>query len=411
MKMDTIIYCAFTFVLFLLAHIGESADIKVPAKAGADVGPALLTAWKEACATTTPSTIVIPKGTYPMTQVLLAGPCKAPIELKIEATLKAPANPNDMDGKKEWLTVQYMDHFTLSGGGTLDGQGNVQVYAAKDKGFKSNKLPNNLSFNFMKNSVIRDITTLNSKLFHVNVFGGNNLTFEKFTIKAPADSPNTDGIHIAKIVDVTVKDSVIGTGDDCISIGDGLENLHITGVTCGPGHGISVGSLGKTPGEEPVKGVFVKDSKFIGTDNGVRIKTWPNSHPGVVTDIHYENIDMKDVKNPIVIDQEYCPNNECSKQKPSLVKISKVSYKNIKGTSATEEAVILACSSGVPCEGVEIGEINLTFKGGAAKSLCSNVKPTLTGKQVPPVECGGAGGAGAPKPAAGAPAAGAPKPA
>nr|GMD04336.1 polygalacturonase-like [Ipomoea batatas] len=96
---------------------------------------------------------------------------------------------------------------------------------------------------------------------------------------------------------------------------------------------------------------------------------------------------MKDVKNPIVIDQEYCPNNECSKQKPSLVKISKVSYRNIKGTSATEEAVILACSSGVPCEGVEIGEINLTFKGGAAKSLCSNVKPTLTGKQVPAVTC------------------------
>nr|GLL30267.1 polygalacturonase-like [Ipomoea trifida] len=379
------------FFLFVaapsMAHLGESADIKVAAKAGVDISPDLLKAWTEACAATTPSTIVIPKGTFEMKQALLKGPCKAPVELQIQATLKAPPNPNDMDGKREWLTVEYVDHFTLSGGGTLDGQGNVQVYAAKDKGFKSDKLPNNLSFNFMKNSVIRDITTLNSKLFHVNVFGGNNLTFEKFTIKAPADSPNTDGIHIAKIKDVTVKDSVIGTGDDCISIGDGLENLHITGVTCGPGHGISVGSLGKTPGEEPVKGVFVKDSKFVGTDNGVRIKTWPNSHPGVVTDIHYENIDMKDVKNPIVIDQEYCPNNECSKEKPSLVKISKVSYRNIKGTSATEEAVILACSSGVPCEGVDIGEINLTFKGGAAKSVCSNVKPTLTGKQVPAVTC------------------------
>ncbi|XP_019176482.1 PREDICTED: polygalacturonase-like isoform X1 [Ipomoea nil] len=386
--MATISYCAFTFILFLLAHFGESAIINVAAKANVDVGPLLMKAWKEACAATTASTIVIPKGTFPMTQVSLEGPCKAPVELKIMAILKAPPDPKNMDGKKEWLIVGRVDHFTLSGGGTLDGQGNVQVYPAKEKGFKSDKLPNNLSFNFLTNSVIRDITTLNSKLFHVNVLGGKNLTFDHFTVKAPGNSPNTDGIHIARIIGITVKDSVIGTGDDCISLGDGLENLKITGVTCGPGHGISVGSLGRTPGERPVKGIFVSNTKFIGTDNGVRIKTWPNSHPGVVTDIHFENIDMQNVKNPIVIDQEYCPHNECSKQKPSLVKLSKISYKKISGTSATPVAVQLACSSGVPCEEVEIGDINLTIKGGAAKSICKNVKPKLTGKVVPPLACG-----------------------
>nr|AAS79602.1 hypothetical protein [Ipomoea trifida] len=37
------------------------------------------------------------------------------------------------------------NHFTLSGGGTLDGQGNVQVYDAKDKGFKTKPM---LSLNF-----------------------------------------------------------------------------------------------------------------------------------------------------------------------------------------------------------------------------------------------------------------------
>nr|GMC75034.1 polygalacturonase-like [Ipomoea batatas]GMD21736.1 polygalacturonase-like [Ipomoea batatas] len=382
--MATISYCAFTFILFSLARFGESAIIKVDAKANVDIAPALLKAWKEGCAAKTASTIVIPKGAYPMTQVVLSGPSKAPLEIQLMGTLKAPPNPKDMDMKKEWLTIQYIDHFTLTGGGTLDGQGNVIVYPAKGK---SHKLPNNLSLNFLTNSVIRGITTLNSKQFHVNVLGGKNLTFDHFTVRAPGDSPNTDGIHIAKIVGAVIKDSVFATGDDCISIGDGLENLKITGVTCGPGHGISVGSLGRTPGETPVKGMFVSNTKFIGTDNGARIKTWPSSLPGVVTDIHFENIDMKNVKNPIVIDQEYCPNNECNKQKPSLVKISKVSFKNIKGTSATPDAVILGCSKGVPCEGVEIGDINLTFKGGAAKSVCKNVKPKLTGKQVPPLVC------------------------
>lgn len=57
--------------------------------------------------------------------------------------------------------------------------------------------------------------------------------------------------------------------------------MYITTVTCGPGHGISVGSLGKTTGELPVVGVFVQNCTFIDTDNGVRVKTWPASHVGV----------------------------------------------------------------------------------------------------------------------------------
>lgn len=69
------------------------------------------------------------------------------------------------------------------------------------------------------------------------------------------------------------------------------------------------------------------------------------------------------------------------------MKISKVSFKNIRGTSRTQDAIQINCSKGVPCEGVEVGDIDITYKGneGPAKSSCQNVDPSFVGKQNPPV--------------------------
>ncbi|XP_019176434.1 PREDICTED: polygalacturonase-like [Ipomoea nil] len=376
--------CALPFVLFLVPYPGESSEINVAAKPNEDIASELLNAWKEGCAATTASTIVIPKGTYPMTQVELVGPCKAPIELQILGTLKAPSDPKTFDSSKDWLTLKNVDSFTLSAG-IFDGQGTATWEQEDCKNTGScDKLPNNLSFNFVTNSLIKNIFSLDSKLFHVSVLGGKNITFDHVAIKAPGTSHNTVGIYISKVPDVTIQNSLIGTGDDCVAIMDGTENLVIKGLVCGPGRGITVGSLGNTPDEEPVKGVHVEDCKLIGTENGLRIKTLPNSQPGKVTDIHYNNIEMEDVKNPIIINQEHCPNKKnCSIEKPSQVKISKVSYNHILGASASKVAVTLKCSSAVPCEDVEVGDINLTFNGAPAESICSNIKPVLSGKQVP----------------------------
>ena len=57
-------------------------------------------------------------------------------------------------------------------------------------------------------------------------------------VTAVGNSPNTDGIHVQLFSSVTILNSKIGTGDDCISIGPGTTNLWIENVACGPGHGI-----------------------------------------------------------------------------------------------------------------------------------------------------------------------------
>ncbi|XP_049358883.1 polygalacturonase-like [Solanum verrucosum] len=226
------------------------------------------------------------------------------------------------------------------------------------------------------------------------------LTFLQFNVSAPASSPNTNGIHISRSSSVNVTDSNFATGDDCISIGDETEQLYITKVTCGPGHGISVGSLGGNLDEKPVIGVFVKNCFFISTDNGVRIKIWPASHPGVVSDIHFEDIIVQNVSNPVIIDQSQAHPDllftdigppfrsvHSPVELPSQVKISKVTFLNIKGTSRTQSVVSLLCSKGSPCEGVEVGDIDISYSGkeGPAKSSCENIKPNFKGKQSPAV--------------------------
>ena len=172
----------------------------------------------------------------------------------------------------------------------------------------------NIRFNYVTNSIVQDITSKDSKFFHINLFECKKLQFQHVTITAPADSPNTDGIHMGSSSQITITNATIGTGDDCISIGDGNQDVTINQVTCGPGHGLSIGSLGKYQNEQPVSGIRVTGATLSNTDNGVRIKTWPSSPSGVASDIHFENIVMNNVANPIVIDQNYCPNSQCSNQ-------------------------------------------------------------------------------------------------
>lgn len=146
----------------------------------------------------------------------------------------------------------------------------------------------------------------------MQIFESRDITLDSIRISAPGDSPNTDGIHIADSTNIQVSNSVIGTGDDCISIGPGCTNLTISNVLCGPGHGISIGSLGKNANEKDVSGLTVRKCTFTGTTNGLRIKTWPSSPSRLMaTGFVFEDIIMNNVYNPIIIDQNYCPYANC----------------------------------------------------------------------------------------------------
>ncbi|GMN27810.1 hypothetical protein TIFTF001_001808 [Ficus carica] len=387
LKMDKKILSLFVLVaISATAHCGNVYDItKFGARQNNDVNQALAQAWKGACSSKVPSKVVVPKGTFKLSRATFFGPCKAPIEFMLIGTLQAPQNPAGFKDGDGWVTFERIDKLTLYGGGTFDGQGKNVWGKHCDRLNYCSKLPINVRFNFVTNSVIKSVTSLDSKQFHIMVLGGEGLTFRNLRIIAPENSYNTDGIHVGRSNNINITDSYIQTGDDCISVGDGTKKLTVARVTCGPGHGISIGSLGKYSNEAPVQGITVKDCTFKGTQNGVRIKTWPDSHEGVASDMRFENLNMLNVGSPVLIDQEYCPWNQCKLQNPSRVKLSKISFKNIRGTASTPDAVKLVCSKGYPCQNVEVGNIDIKYSGnlGPVKSVCRNVNLKVTGKMNP----------------------------
>ena len=66
-------------------------------------------------------------------------------------------------------------------------------------------------------------------------------------------------------------------------------------------------------------------------------------------------------------------------QTTSNVKLSNISFRRIKGTSASPVAVQLFCSPNNPCAGVELADIDL----GGGTSECANVNPTISGVYTP----------------------------
>ncbi|CAK9309296.1 unnamed protein product, partial [Citrullus colocynthis] len=149
----------------------------------------------------------------------------------------------------------------------------------------------------------------------------------------------------------------------------------------------SIGSLGKELNEDGVEKITLKNTVFTGSQNGIRIKTWARPSKGFVRNILFDNIIMNNVENPIVIDQNYCPDNKGCPRQNSGIQISKVTYRNIRGTSATPEGVTFDCSITNPCRDIKLQDIKLFYKNRAARSSCKNVRGSSTGILMPRISC------------------------
>ncbi|XP_031272639.1 polygalacturonase-like [Pistacia vera] len=343
--------------------------------------PSFLRAWKAACSSVKASTIYVPKGRYLIKAVEFRGPCKSRITVQIDGSIVAPTDYRALGNSGYWILFIQVDRLSVIGG-TLDAKGSG-FWACRKSGKSCPVGARSITFNWANNVVISGLTSINSQLSHLVINSCNNVMVRNVKLIAPDQSPNTDGIHVQSSTGVTINGGTLQTGDDCISIGPGTRNLFMNNIKCGPGHGVSIGSLGKDLNEDGVQNVTLTNAVFTGSDNGVRIKSWARASKSFVRNVVFQNIIMKNTENPIIIDQNYCPNNQGCPRQTSGVKINQVTYRNIQGTSATAEAVTFDCSPSNPCKGIRMHDIKLTYLNKAATSSCKYIDGTSTGVQNP----------------------------
>ncbi|BBH08647.1 Pectin lyase-like superfamily protein, partial [Prunus dulcis] len=364
---------------YSVTSLGAIADGKT------DSTKVFLSAWSKACASVQPAVIYVPAGRFLLQNAAFSGPCKNnAITFRIDGTLVAPSDYRVIGNAGNWILFEHVNGVTISGG-LLDGQG-TGLWACKASTKSCPRGATTLGFSSSNNIVVNGLASLNSQMFHIVINGCQNVKMQGVKVSASGNSPNTDGIHVQMSSGVTILNSKIATGDDCVSIGPGTTNLWIENVACGPGHGISIGSLGKDSQEDGVQNVTVKTVTFTGTQNGVRIKSWGRPSTGFARNILFQHIVNVNVQNPIVIDQNYCPGNKGCPGQVSGVKISDVIYQDIHGTSATQVAVKFDCSSKYPCSGIKLEDVKLTYKNQAAEASCKYAGGTAAGT-VQPTSC------------------------
>ncbi|ESQ39575.1 hypothetical protein EUTSA_v10001187mg [Eutrema salsugineum] len=245
-----------------------------------DDSKAFVKAWKTMCGDEGDTkTLLIPSGqTFLLQPLQFRGPC----------------------GSSSVIQVPFLSVNGLS----IIGTGTINGFGSSFWEEKISKRPTVLQFHNCNTLNISGITSIDSPRNHISINNCDKVMISNIQLIAPETSPNTDGIDIAASTNIQISNSVISTGDDCIALKTGSVNINITEVVCGPGHGISIGSLGDKGQEAKVENVQVTHCTFNKTTNGARIKTWKGGE-GYVKHVYFEHITIIDGKNPIIIDQQY----------------------------------------------------------------------------------------------------------
>ena len=326
--------------------------------------------------------VLVPAGKF------LTGPfdLASKINLKIDegATLvlsdSTDAYPVDDDNRHRMcIFAKNCTDIAITGKGTIDGHGD-KWWAAfrKIKGTPDEKKhprrPNLIDLTQCQRVLVKDVLLKDPPMFTVVPRDCDDVTFDGVRFSAPDESPNTDGIDPSGR-NYLITRCDFDTGDDCIAFkpqrirkdgGPACENILITDCTFRHGHGLSIGGQSNAG----MRNLTVRNCTFEGTDAGIRMKA-PRGEGGLVEDLTYENITMRNVKVPIFI-TSYYPNSKTPKQPdkdpPQAVAATTPIWRNIRiinlqATDCPEAGRIFGLPE-MPVSNVTLENVQISAKSG-----------------------------------------------
>jgi polygalacturonase len=217
-------------------------------------------------------------------------------------------------GCKPLINLENVQHSGIMGAGSIDGRGGAKLlgqdvtwwdlaHQAKIDD-KNQNVPWLIVARHVDDFTLYNITLRNSPGFHVAVTQADGFTAWGVKVRTPSTARNTDAIDPGSSHNVTVAYCSISTGDDDVAVtasgGNHASNISILHNRFYSGHGMSIGS-GTSAG---VEHMLVDDLTIDGADNGIRIKS-DRSRGGLVHDLTYRNVCIRNVKNPLLFTTLY----------------------------------------------------------------------------------------------------------
>jgi polygalacturonase len=290
----------------------------------------------DACAAAGGGRVIISAGKYLTNALFLKS--NVHVEIEAGATLlfttdfdSVPTIQGRWEGidRKVWasmFTGQNLENISITGRGTIDGQGAKwwdALHATSamrrkmglhereqenpaDAPLKYSGRPHMINLYDCKHVLISGITVQNSPAWNIHPVRCDDVVIDGVKIWAPANSPNTDGIDPDSCKNVRISNCTISVGDDCIVIKSGYryeedgvssENIAITNCTFYRGHcGVGIGS--ETSGG--VKNVVASNCICDGTAHGLRFKT-ARGRGRSVENVRASNWVMRNVGIPMIV--------------------------------------------------------------------------------------------------------------
>ncbi|MGA2219671.1 MAG: glycoside hydrolase family 28 protein [Terracidiphilus sp.] len=288
---------------------------------GVSKDTAAIQAAIDACDRQGGCTVELVPGTYLSAPIVL----KSNITLQIDkgATLLGSTDHADYPPKVEFrepglqslVSAVNANNVAITGEGVIDGAGESwweMARAIKNAGVmgSDHPRPRLVVFDHCKHVRVEGITIQNSPMWQLVPYYSDDVIIRNIKVLAPAHSPNTDAIDPFSSSHVVIDHVFADVGDDDIAIKSGAigspgpdepsRDITITDCTFLHGHGLSIGS--EIAGG--ASNIRAERIHFEGTDNGIRVKA-NRDRGNDVGPLYFRDIDLKDVKNALIISEYY----------------------------------------------------------------------------------------------------------